>query len=1061
MYQAVKHHFRLNISFFIPVLLFLSACSSSFVQATAGPGLLLPLDTLYATTWVLDSYGDPSNRLAAPTISPVTLVFDRNQRLSGFTGCNQYSSQFTALVGGEISITGEIITTQMQCPELQDSFEPLYLHALAAVKNYGVSQEGKLELTYPSSNGSNHLLVFSASVVSLELTTWRLDHFGESNSLTPVSESANILLEFGEQGLLNGFSGCNPFQSFYTLENVNLAINPIKSPLFSCPDREKEQLEQKFFTILNRVNQQRVSNGKLTLTSQDGLVLVFSQNEYPVEDLVWTLIPDPNENLVPPITFSFFLKAGPAALQGSVSGFSGCNQFVGKYQIVNQVLRFYDLSTTHLKCSGTAAAFEQEMMDRLSNELQIRMVGDRLHLSTSEFSGEFTSSSPSLNGAAWRLIGAQIPEIPQAIASSQDFVLTWTHSPNATMGIISGTTSCGVFSGLYSFVDDYLSIQNLDFTPEGICTSELTMADIAWVKELSQWTHAQLVRDRLILRSEVDNRALIFQASPLVFAPASLPDGEMTLVSIDGTVTTFGISTTINFQFTPDGVPTSIRGMAGCNFYWASLNHAGIETISTGRDLCEDHPQSLQQEQRFLTSLMDSGFFTITGAWNTYDQWILNSPQGPLLFISPSALPGLNAGEQLTGSDWNLIFIGETSVPPGTSTDPTLSFSPDQTFSGSTGCANISGTFTYTEQHLSLDFLEQGTCLDDSLMPLETNLKELLREDLIFEVTPHILQISHDALTAVFFRDAADFISIRQEPEAIIQAPRQAMVRTRVFFDASRSKSLDKIDSYRWEFGDGKRSAKSPISHTYRKPGFYNVRLTITDQAGRVDTTEMVIEIVSRLTQSPSSLATPTPLPGQPIAVIQLPQQVEVGDVVTLEGLGSIANSSPIKQYQWDYGDGKGAGASSETQVTLLYNQPGNYLITLTVTDESGTSGSSSRNLQVNSPLEGTVWALDSLDSWLVPGSLILVEFKGGRLSGFSGCNLFQAEVFAPPSASTPADISITHLKDINFSCPSGYQLQESRFFENLSRVQTYRIEVNKLILSLPDGELIFHSTSH
>jgi hypothetical protein len=92
--------------------------------------------------------------------------------------------------------------------------------------------------------------------------------------------------------------------------------------------------------------------------------------------------------------------------------------------------------------------------------------------------------------------------------------------------------------------------------------------------------------------------------------------------------------------------------------------------------------------------------------------------------------------------------------------------------------------------------------------------------------------------------------------------------------------------------------------------------------------------------------ASPTPTPGDepqpqpspttavgPEAIMKAPAQAMQDEQVTFDGNQSQPGTSPIVRYDWDFGDGnKGSGAV----VRSVYRSPGNYTVTLTVTDQDG-----------------------------------------------------------------------------------------------------------------------------
>ena len=69
-----------------------------------------------------------------------------------------------------------------------------------------------------------------------------------------------------------------------------------------------------------------------------------------------------------------------------------------------------------------------------------------------------------------------------------------------------------------------------------------------------------------------------------------------------------------------------------------------------------------------------------------------------------------------------------------------------------------------------------------------------------------------------------------------------------------------------------------------------------------------------------------------PVAIIEaVPAKVFTGQAVSLSGAGS-QDDSGIRTYVWRFGDG--SSAKRKAAVTHVYKQPGNYTVTLTVTDD-------------------------------------------------------------------------------------------------------------------------------
>lgn len=71
--------------------------------------------------------------------------------------------------------------------------------------------------------------------------------------------------------------------------------------------------------------------------------------------------------------------------------------------------------------------------------------------------------------------------------------------------------------------------------------------------------------------------------------------------------------------------------------------------------------------------------------------------------------------------------------------------------------------------------------------------------------------------------------------------------RVAVAFDGSRSSDPDgAITSYRWSFGDGSATGSGVApKHTYAHPGFYAVKLTVTDGAGQTTSARTTVDVAA------------------------------------------------------------------------------------------------------------------------------------------------------------------------------------------------------------------------
>lgn len=123
-------------------------------------------------------------------------------------------------------------------------------------------------------------------------------------------------------------------------------------------------------------------------------------------------------------------------------------------------------------------------------------------------------------------------------------------------------------------------------------------------------------------------------------------------------------------------------------------------------------------------------------------------------------------------------------------------------------------------------------------------------------------------------------------------------------------------------------------------PGFGEVRLTETSASGCVTETSFCVEII----QGPNAKfeTVPSGLP-DPIVICRY------GELV-LQDISTASASSPIVSYLWDWGDGHttpmSPGAAS-SPVSHVYEDPGDYIVTLTVVNSCGCVSTFERKVHV------------------------------------------------------------------------------------------------------------------
>jgi len=153
-----------------------------------------------------------------------------------------------------------------------------------------------------------------------------------------------------------------------------------------------------------------------------------------------------------------------------------------------------------------------------------------------------------------------------------------------------------------------------------------------------------------------------------------------------------------------------------------------------------------------------------------------------------------------------------------------------------------------------------------------------------------------------------------------------------IYFNASSSYDLDgSIVSYFWDFGDGKNATGVATQHAYVENGVYAVTLTVTDNDGAKATAT-----ATKYVQNRPPVASFTYSPSFPI----------VGETVVFNASASYDPDGTISSYRWNFGDGNVTTVTVPT-IIHVYNAFGNYTVSLTLTDNDGSTSTTTQVVRI------------------------------------------------------------------------------------------------------------------
>ena len=212
-------------------------------------------ESFVGVPWVLSAGVD-----IGPGVAPSATFTD--DTVGGSTGCNHFTASYT--VDGDAMEIGTVASTRMACPPPADAVERAYLAALGRVAAWNLDGS---ELVLADADHNELLRYEEAS----PLGEWEVTAFLSGDAVTSPLQGTKLTATFANDGTLTGSSGCNTFQTAYTLGRGSIEIEPPAATEMACaePEGVMDQ-EAAYLAALPTAVGYRVDGGSLTLVSADG-----------------------------------------------------------------------------------------------------------------------------------------------------------------------------------------------------------------------------------------------------------------------------------------------------------------------------------------------------------------------------------------------------------------------------------------------------------------------------------------------------------------------------------------------------------------------------------------------------------------------------------------------------------------------------------------------------------------------------------------------------------------------------------------------------------------------
>ena len=220
--------------------------------------------TLTGTSWTLASASIDGDDVAA--VGTPTLDFGADgTTLAGSTGCNQFSGTYTQS-GSEITITLGPVTRAACVDPSAIAQEAAILAHLPEVTSF--TADGPLML---KDSDDATLLTYDEGLSTIEGTSWTAT--GVNNGRDAVESTVateSLTADFGSDGELSGFAGCNTYNATYTLSGDDgITITAIATTRLACED-EAMTLESQYIAALEKAATYTISGETLTLRDSTG-----------------------------------------------------------------------------------------------------------------------------------------------------------------------------------------------------------------------------------------------------------------------------------------------------------------------------------------------------------------------------------------------------------------------------------------------------------------------------------------------------------------------------------------------------------------------------------------------------------------------------------------------------------------------------------------------------------------------------------------------------------------------------------------------------------------------
>ncbi|MEZ4668445.1 MAG: META domain-containing protein [Anaerolineae bacterium] len=449
-----------------------------------------------------------------------------------------------------------------------------------------------------------------------------------------------------------------------------------------------------------------------------------------------------------------------------IRGSAGCNTYFGTFKYDNTTLAMSPLASTRKACDEAGMEQETAFLAALQAASSYQLTGGQLLINyeggilTFAVDNSVVEPTPipdtgdsSLGGLAgsWILVsyGSAQAVLPEPVITAKF----------AAQGV-SGSAGCNSYIGDFGYNNGALTISALANTEKACVDSAVTDQETAYLDALRGATTYQFVDGQLLINYE--GGILAFTRDTSAVEPTAIPDtGDPSLGGLAGSwiLLSYGavdapVEALEAVPITAEFSATGIKGSAGCNTYFGTFTFANqtltLSPLASTLLTCPD-PAVVQQESDYLAALQSAAGYQVGGGQLTvnYEGGVLTYMQDttasaptPIPDTGDSSLGGLAGSWSLVSYDGGQLLLPDFPI--------TADFTA-QGISGSSGCNNYSGTFTYNNGTVTFgELISTQKACEPNVMEQEAAYLEALSSTASYSVSKEQLTIGYEGGALVF-----------------------------------------------------------------------------------------------------------------------------------------------------------------------------------------------------------------------------------------------------------------------------------------------------------------------